>query len=548
MKNVIQTPLNTLGESVTVIQNNPLENSKHTQSVLQNMQVKLSPAIVKALHGDNSNLIRLLNSLHVTVSVDVDQAIVYIVPSKLTIAGWVTKCESIVNRYIENNFAERDLPISKDAALEIIKILQPRNKEITYSISDDDSILHLVGHPNLLIQIQDQVNEIVADFTVVDKQIKLDPEDYEFLLQIKQQEMTKTFCDVTINFIPPCSVSVNGAAKKVKIFEENILTLSVHMSVAMALDPLLADFACTKNGREQIRCHISSTHDISVAVFIKQSGTTSTVLILYGSPNTPKNVVKAVSDIQKELGLETIAITSKCYAKLCEQGTSKECNELYAQLQKDHSVVISTSKSSISVAGFKNNVNQALCKLNEFIQAKCKVRRSIQIEDCMWQLLQCHKKSEWDSLVTGAKNVEVASMSDTKSTTVTFQGSIDTVDEACEALLAMQSRTSRKDVYPPACVVGFQEYAKSNEWKTFLSGAEAMNKVCITILDSATVTDSDIAITKEAKIKVCKAISLPCSTEPDMQCDDSILHSNMWDPSNLKNVKVHKGSLLDVKV
>ena len=480
MKNVIQTHHNILGESATVIEISPLENSKPIQSVLKNVPVKLSPAIAKALHGDNGNLDRHLNSLHVTA---------------------------------------------------------------TYSTSDDNSILHLVGHPNLLIQIQTQVHEIVANVTVVDKQIELDPEDYEFLLQIKQQEMAQKFCDVKINFIPPCSISVNGAAKKVKIFEENIVALSVHTSVTMALDPLLADFVSTKDGREQIRCYISSTHEISVAVFIKHSGSTNTVLILYGSHNTPKNVVKAISDIQKELGIETIAITSKCYC------TSKECNELYAQLQKDHGVVVTTSSNScISIAGFRHNVNKTLFRITEFVQAKCKAMRSIQVEDFMWQLLQCHKESEWDSLVAGAINLEVIFKSDNKSTTVTFHGPIDTVDEAYDALLAMQRKTSRKDVYPPACVVGFQEYAKSNEWKTFLTGAEAMNKVCISILNSATVSDSDVAITKEAEIKGIQAISCTCSAEPDIQCDDSIPHSSMWDSSNLKNVKLHKGSLLDVKV
>ena len=538
MQNVIQKSHKVLGD-VTVTQDNPLEKftvSNHTEPALQIMSIKVSSLILEVLHGEEASLNRLLNNLHVSVSVDKDQAAIKIVPSKRTPAGWM-KCDTILKVYIENNFATMDLPVSKDAVLDIVKALQQRKRELEYNFSEDSTHLQLVGHPNLLIQIQNQVSEIVANVTIIDKQIALNPEDYEFLLQTKQQDITLTFPYVKMTFIPPKNIKVNGAAKDVKKFEESVLRLSAHASVTMALDPLLTDFVSTKDGREQTKNYISSLHGISVAMCIKASGNNCTVLVLC-DPQIIEKVTKAVSDVQKELCFDKLTISSKCQAKLWELNTGKEYNELCEQLQKKHGAIVKITKDSISVAGFKDKVSQTISGFKEFIDTKCKVTSPLILEDGEWRLLQGHMKSEWDSLVKCAKDVEVVLRSDIKntSTTIKIHGQVDSVDRMYNVLVALQQKILKKNIYPPSCVIGFQEHAKSNEWKTFVPGIESVHKVCISIVNSVDVTDSDHVIAKEI--------------EPTEGDEDSIMSplQSMWNYSNLKCLKIHKGSLLDVKV
>ena len=553
MRNVIQMQhQESLGKDVTVIQDNPLEkfSGLKPEPPLQNVHIKVRPDIVDALQREQTNWSRLISNLHVNASVDVQQAAIIITPSKRTPAKWMT-CASVVSKYIDNNFATKDLPISSAAAMDIIKLLQSKNKEIMHSISDDNT-LHLVGHPNLLIQIENQVHEILASVAIIEKRLMLDPEDYAFISQTKQQEISKTALDVKVDFIAPNTVSLNGTAKNVKKLEESIIKLSVHSSVTMVMEPLLKDFACTNYGCEQIRSYICTLNETSAAICIKGSGSTCTVMVLC-DPEIMGNVKKAVSHAQKELHIEILPLSSKCRAKLSEQNISKDYHDVCEQLQKTNGVFIKRSSDCICIAGFKDRVNQTLSALNEFIQTKCKVTSSVKIETGMWRLFQQHMKSEWDRLVGGIKGVDVTTRSEVKSTTITVCGQIDKVDEMWEGLLLLQKKVMKKDVYPPLHTTGFNEYEKSREWEIFLSGAEYLHKVCIAVLKSEGFPESGVIPVEVAEVRDDSNTIMLSSIPPDGKYDEEVTslplpQSMVWTSSNLKCVKIHNGKLLDVKV
>ena len=552
MRNVIQMQhQESLGKDVTVIQDNPLEkfSGLKPEPPLQNVHIKVRPDIVDALQREQTNWSRLISNLHVNASVDVQQAAIIITPSKRTPAKWMT-CASVVSKYIDNNFATKDLPFSRAAAMDIIKLLQSKNKEIIYSISNDDTTLHLVGHPNLLIQIENQVHEILASVAIIEKRLMLDPEDYAFISQTKQQEISKTALDVKVDFIAPNTVSLNGTAKNVKKLEESIIKLSVHSSVTMVMEPLLKDFACTNDGCEQIRSYICTLHETSAAICIKGSGSTCTVMVLC-DPEIMGNVKKAVSHAQKELHIEILPLSSKCRAKLSEQNISKDYHDVCEQLQKTNGVFIKRSSDCICIAGFKDRVNQTLSALNEFIQTKCKVMSSVKIETGMWSLFQHHMKSEWDKLVGGIKGVDVTTRSETKSTTITVCGQIDKVDEMCELLSSLQKKVFKKDVNPPLYTTDFSEYEKSSEWKFFHSGAESFHKVSIAVLRSEGFAESSVIPVEVAEVRDVNNTKMLSSILPGVKHDEDSLprpQSMVWTASNLKCVTIHKGSLLDVKV
>ena len=556
MTNVIQMQhRESLGKDVIVVQDNPLEKFSGTKSepTLQNLQINVSPDIVDALQREQANWSKHLSNLHVNASVDMHQAVITIVPSKRTPAGWM-KCASAVSKYIENNFATRDLPISKEAALDIMQLLQSRRKEIIFSISDNSTSLHLVGHPNLLIQMEKQVHEILDSVAIIEKQLTLDPEDYAFL-QVKQQEISKTSPDVKVSFIAPNSISLNGAARSVKKLEESIVKLSAHSPVTMVMDPLLRDFACTNDGREQIRSYICTSQVTSATICIKGSGTTSTVVVLC-APEFMEIVKKAVSNAQKELHIEILPLSSKCHAKLSEQNISKNYHDACDTLQKKHGVLVKRSSDCICIAGFKEKVNQTLSALNEFIQTKCKVTCSIEIENGKWKFFQTHMKSDWDKLFVGIGDVNVNTKSE-NSTTITLCGHIDPVDKIYEVLLSWRKNVFTKDINPPLHISGFSEYEKSQEWTIFLSGTESVHKVSIAILRSERFTESDVIPAKVAEVRDDKNTIMLGSILPDFKQHDDVfvpytsLHqpqTMIWTASNLKCLKIHQGSLLDVKV
>ena len=552
MRNVIQMQhQESLGKDVTVIQDNPLEkfSGLKPEPPLQNVHIKVRPDIVDALQREQINWSRLISNLHVNASVDVQQAAIIITPSKRTPAKWMT-CASVVSKYIDNNFATKDLPFSRAAAMDIIKLLQSKNKEIMHSISDDDTTLHLVGHPNLLIQIENQVHEILASVAIIEKRLMLDPEDYAFISQTKQQEISKTALDVKVDFIAPNTVSLNGTAKIVKKLEESIIKLSVHSSVTMVMEPLLKEFACTNDGCEQIRSYICTSQETSTAICIKGSGSTCTLVVLC-DPEIMENVKKAVRHAQKELHIETLPLSSKCRAKLSEQNISKDYHDVCEQLQKKNGVFIKPSSDCISIAGFKDRVNQTFSALNEFIQTKCNVMSSVKIETAMWRLFQRHMKSEWDKLVGGIKGVDVTTRSETKSTTITVCGQIDKVDEMCELLSSLQKKVFKKDVNPPLHTTDFSEYEKSSEWKLFHSGAESLHKVSIAVLRSEGFSESSVIPVEVAEVRDVNNTKMLSSILPGVKHDEDSLprpQSMVWTASNLKCVTIHKGSLLDVKV
>ena len=554
MRNVIQMQhQESLGKDVTVIQDNPLEkfSGLKPEPALQNVQITVSPDIVEALQREQTNWSRLLSNLHVNASVDVQQAAIIIAPSKHTPAGWM-KCASVVSKYIDNNFAAKDLPFSSAAAFDILKLLQSKNKEIMHSISDDNTTLHLVGNPNLLVQIENQVHEILASVAIIEKHLTLDPEDYAFISQIKQQEISKTALDVKVDFIAPNTVSLNGTAKNVKKLEESIIKLSVHLSVTMVMEPLLKDFACTNDGCEQIRSYICTSQETSAAICIKGSGSTCTVVVLC-DPEIMGNVKKAVSHAQKELHIEILPLSSKCRAKLSEQNISKDYHDVCEQLQKKNGVFIKPSSDCICIAGFKDGVNQTLSAMNEFIETKCKVMSSVKIETGMWRLFQHHMKSEWDRLVGGIKGVDVTTRSETKNTTITVCGQIDKVDEMWEVLLLLQKKVMKKDVYPPLHTTGFSEYEKNSDWNIFLSGVEYVHKVSIAVLKSKRFAESGVIPVEVAEVRDDNDTIMLSSIPPAAKHDEDVAslpqpQSMVWISSNLKCVKIHNGKLLDVKV
>ena len=548
MKNVIQRPHEVLGKYVNVIQDNPLEKvcgSKHSEPVVL---IQVPPTIMKALRGEEGTLNGLLSDLHVSVSLDKDRSAITILPSKKTPARWTEHAKSLVNKYIEDNLAAKDLPVSKEAALEIINALQLWDKDgIIFSFSDESTILHLVGHPKVLVEIENKVSEIVSGIAIIDKQITLDPDDYDFMLHIKQQEIMNTFPDVEIAFVDPDSIKLNGAAKCILKLEVAVLKLSAHSSVTMTLDPLLTHFALTKDGNKQIRDYISSCHGFSAC--IKGVGSKCSVRVLYDSKFN-ENITKTVSVVQKELNVEKITVASKCYDKLSEQNTNKEYHELCEHLQNKHGVIIQTSENSVCIAGFRDKVAPSHSALNEFIQSKCKITSSIEFEDGIWQLFQHHMKSEWDALLAckSGNDVRIVHRSDNKITTLTIHGQVDAVDEIQEALSAMKKAIVTQDVYPPETTVGFPEHTKSNDWKIFVSGAENICKVCISIINSEDSSKTDVVVVNEVPVQSRTA---PCSIESDIKYNadrNTPPQLVMQGPPNRKCLKIHKGSLLDVKV
>ena len=551
MKNVIQLQhQESLGNDVIVTQDNPLEkfSGSKPEPTLQNVKINVRPEIVDALQREQANWSRLLSNLHVNASVDVQQAAIIITQSKHTPAGWMN-CASVLSKYIDNNFATKDLPISKAAALDIIKLLQSK-KEIMHSTSDDFTTLRLMGNPNLLVQIENQVNEILASVAIIEKQLTLDPEDYAFISQIKQREMSVTAPDVKVDFTAPNSISLNGPARNVKKLEESIIRLSVHSSVIMVMESLLKEFACTNDGCEQIRSYICASQETSAAICIKGSGSTCTLVVLC-SPDIVGNVKTAVSHAQKELHIEIVPLSSKCHAKLSEQNISRDYRDVCEQLQKKDGVLIKRSSDCICIAGFKDRVKQTLSALNEFIKTNCKVTSSATIETGMWRLFQNHMKSEWDGLVRGIKGIDVTTRSEKKSISITVCGQIDQVDEMCELLSSLQKKVFKKDVHPPSYTTGFSEYEKSNDWSVFHSGAESLHKVSIAVLRSERFAESSVIPAEVAEVRDVNNTKMLSSILPGVKHDEDSLprpQSMVWTASNLKCVTIHKGSLLDVKV
>lgn len=531
MRNVIQMQhQECLGQYVTVIQDNPMEKPK-PGITLQNVQIEVSSDIVVELQRKQCNWSTLLSNLHVTTIVDVHQAVITIVPSKHTPAGW-NRCETIVRKYIDDNFQTKDLTVSKEAVPDIMRLMKSRYTDVVYSVSEDDNIIHLVGHPDLFPEIEKEVCDIVASVEIIEKQLKFDPEDYEFILQTKQKEIYKTAQNVMITFTAPNSICLNGAARDVKKLEESIIKFSVHSSITMVMDPLFMEFVCTRDGWKQLQTYLCSSRDISVAIYMKASGYSYTVVVLC-DPEVVGNVTKAVNNTEKELHIEKLTLSSKCIAKLSETTISRDYNELYEILPQRYGVIVKRYSCSICIAGFKYYVNQTLSVLNDFIQAKCKVTRQVTIENGMWQLFQTHMKSEWDALVSGFKGIENVTKSVKNNTTIRLSGQIDMVDEMYEALLSLKRKVSKTDISPARYITSFNEYEKSNEWEIFYSGLQNVHKVSIVILNSEIITETDCIVAEEAHQEEIVS-SLPWST--------------VWTSSNLKCVKIHKGNLLDVKV
>ena len=541
MKNVIQRSHDILGKYVTVIQDNPLKKcgSNNSESVVL---IQVPPTIMKALCGDERTINVLLSDLHASVSLDKDRSAINISLSKKTPARWTERAKSVVNKYIDNNFAEKDLPVSKEAALEIFNALQQWNKDgILFSFSEESTILHLVGHPKLLVEIQNKVSDILSGFKVINEHITLEPDDYDYILLIKQQEITKTFHDVKITFTDPYTIQLNGVTKTIRKLVEVIPKLSAHFSMPITLDPLLTHFALTKDGHKQISDYFSSCHGISSC--IKGVGSKCCVLVLC-DPKFKEKIIKAVSPVQEKLHIEKISVASKFYDLLSEPHTNKEHYELCAHLQNKHGVVIETSGNDVLIAGFRDKVAPCHLELYEFIQSKCKMTSTIEIEDGIWQLFQHHMKSEWDAIVT-RNAVKIVQRLENKITTLTIHGQADIVHEIHEKLSAMKKTIITQDVYPPTCAIGFHEHTKCSDWKIFVSGTETINKVCISVINLEDGTKSGVA---EVQVK---GRNSPCSLWTDFKSNaDRITppESVMQGPPNLKCLKIHKGSLLDVKV
>ena len=343
------------------------------QSFLGKLASPLPPVEMKVstLVGDslNKSLQRLQVCLKgVQLKCDTRTGHLKICPLHYLKPGWEETCKSIVLEYIEKNIAELKLPVPNKAYQEVMQeIYESERKDDTfvYHYPPNATSLSLAGDPNTIHLMKEKITQICANHLLVREDVSLKPDVFEFLSQLKMEDLINRFQNVEIEPVPDThSLILSGQAKGVKEVRECIPSITENIiSVPVDIDGTIIQYLGTENGREKLFTLLRGKRsDKCCAVYISDS---PVKLYLVCKKRHKSNVERASKAIAENTSVQPLNIPDLLLPFLSKLS---EFRALVNSLERELPAMIKVEGRNIVVAGFRDGVTRSTENISAFVK------------------------------------------------------------------------------------------------------------------------------------------------------------------------------------
>ena len=334
-------------------------------SPLPPLEINVGTLVVRSINRSQQGLQKCLQPFHVSLQCDAARRVLSFSPSHYLKPDWELGCKKSVSEYIQSNIAEQKVVVPKDAYQEIMSVLYSAEQEdgtFVFSYPPNSTALSFAGEPNTVKLTDEKISQICTSHSFVRDKISLKPEVYEYLIQLKIEDLTSK-SGVEIEPVPESQALVlSGVSKSVKAVKDNIQTLTAQVLAApVEVGEAVVQFLASEKGRERLISLLREKRGDKCAILISDSAMKLSILYIPKNKDAAKKASKAIVESTSVLPLN---IPDLLLPFLPDMRYEVE------RLQEEHSAMISVKDREIVVAGFKDGVSQAADAISSFVKAK----------------------------------------------------------------------------------------------------------------------------------------------------------------------------------
>ena len=360
VQSVLGKQHNKLGPHAKVEEINPTYSASsqiEKQDLLEPLQITIDPIIARFIHNNRSGLEKSVVDLHVTFKVHVDekQAFISFCPTK-TNFNWQEHCKEQLHQYIENELAREEADIPNEGADKVFRFCLERQNSVTTATVNDGRGWIIAGKKDVV----HQVIKMIEGIQVIDGTISLSPEQFIFL------EGKKSQLPQTLEFIFEPSAHkllVRGSKREVEGFCASYKSIVQCKSIPLFLDPITTEFLCSETGKEQLKQFLQRFPNNIIPHCNPLANLQPTCYFLceQQDADSVQNIAHSMAHYVKST---SIAVPSTLNPVLPSLDDFKQlCDNL-------PDVLIKQRDTLIHVAGFTTYLDQALSKIQSFLNEK----------------------------------------------------------------------------------------------------------------------------------------------------------------------------------
>ena len=480
-----------------------------THTSIPPLKIKVDPLVVESLKKAPKSLEGCVQKLHVEITFDSNIGIIQVVPTKLTRANWRDECEQHLTTHVNSKYIRKERKIPEEAGFDIKSFLLtlPKETPIALSFNRDGTLLTTAGECGTMDMFHHQVEEICSAHEQTEEKQTLTPEQYCYFAEIKQAEVVAAHPEVKITMNPDIRmITLQGSVKNVKRSKHLLTRFVAHTSLLVQLkDPLIVQYLSTEDGRQHLS-NFLQMKQCQVAVHFKQVSLTGLSLHFLCDESQTESARGCANSLPQQTSVNSFPLPESFVSMLPEL---EDYDDLCRNLEKQFHVQVITMGQQVSIAGFESGVTGSTQSLNEFIQEKCTVTKTIEIDEGKWRLFCNAMNITWRSMLDQIQreNVKVIVPSDETAAKpqIVLKGDRIQVEKECHLIteLVKSVAMSSFSLSRPGTCKFFRESA------VMISGIEHKEKVAIEFKESdGRVRDAnDITDTASPPkfIKVCVA-------------------------------------------
>ena len=348
-------------------------------SPLPPSEMKVGTLVAKSLQQSPDGVKRCLQAFDVNMEFDTGRGILRFTPLHYLPPGWEDACEKGVSEYIKGNVAEVQKIIVPERAYQDVMTLlyttQQDDNTFVFNYPPHTTSLSFAGETSIVKATEARIAQICSNYSFKTEEVNLTPEEYEFLSQLKMQDLVNKFRSVEIEPVPEThSLVLSGPTKILEAVKDTIPTLTAHTSVEVGLDQAIVQFLASEKGKDKLFNLLREKRCDKCAMYIVESPAAK--LLLLCSPKNKKAAEKASEAIRECTSMEPLKIPELLLPVLSDL---PEFSREVKRLEKETLTMVSVKEKEIIIAGFKDGVSQVTETLSAFVRVKMSHFQPIQI-------------------------------------------------------------------------------------------------------------------------------------------------------------------------
>ena len=349
---------------------------KEKASPLPPSEMKVSMLVARSLQQSPQGVRKSL-PFHVPLHIDKGSGILQFTPKHYIKPGWEEDCKSSVSEYIQSHIAEVKTKVPEKAYSDVMAVLyesQQDDNTFVFSYPPNSTSLAFAGETNTVQSTQDRIAQISENYCSSSEEVVLKPEAFEFLSQLKMEELINKFRSVEIEPFPDTyTLILSGTTKGLKAVKEHLPTVTAHATVAVELDQPIVEFLASEKGKDRLFSLLREKRCDKCATYISES---PMKLLLLCAPKHKNAVEKVPKLLQGSTSMVPLQIPDLLVPFLPDL---PEFLKKVTMLEKQNPAKITVQGKQIVVAGFQDGVTQATDALSAFVKEKMIHFQPIQI-------------------------------------------------------------------------------------------------------------------------------------------------------------------------